>query len=322
VSAGIDATLEVPLRDQGVLRLPGLGLLRLGGEAAPTATVTVDKQGFTVESGPVWHRVERPAPGPAPTDAEGRWEPRPQWTLAASGDALPWTVALEDRDPERALDCWQAAEPGDARDTAGWGEALQAAWELVCRELPGYAEGLRQGLTAVTPLRPSPDGRAVSAAARDAFGVVGAALPPAPEQLALLLVHEFQHVKLGAVFDLHDLFDRQDPRRYRAPWRPDLRPFEGLFQGAYAHIAVVEFWRARHRSLSDEGRTEQAEHAWEQFTTWLGHTHEAILVMAGSGTLTPSGERFVAAMRATVEPWVREAGSRSAADAVARRSGG
>ena len=41
--------------------------------------------------------------------------------------------------------------------------------------------------------------------------------------LALLLMHEFQHVKLGAVLDLYDLFDPDDKRLYHAPWRKDPR---------------------------------------------------------------------------------------------------
>jgi uncharacterized protein len=152
----------------------------------------------------------------------------------------------------------------------------------------------------VVPLQPDPArGRGVSGAARDVFGAVGIARPGAGDTMALLLIHEFQHVKLGAIFDLDDLFDPHHTGLYHAPWRPDPRPFEGLFQGTYAHIAVVEFWRSRWRATGDA-------HAREEFGRWLDHTYEAIATMAGSGVLTARGERFVAGMRATVEPWLGE----------------
>ena len=50
------------------------------------------------------------------------------------------------------------------------------------------------------------------------------ALPADGETLALLLIHEFQHVKLGAVLDLLDLCDPADRRLFYAPWRDDPRP--------------------------------------------------------------------------------------------------
>ena len=74
------------------------------------------------------------------------------------------------------------------------------------------------------PLQPGPEGRDISAAARQAFGAVGVALPADPVTLALLLIHEFQHVKLGAVLDLYD-----SVRCQRRPALP--RPVAGGLRG-------------------------------------------------------------------------------------------
>ena len=47
-----------------------------------------------------------------------------------------------------------------------------------------------------------------------------------PSDLAVALVHEFQHSKLAALHRLVPLYDRTDPARYFAPWRPDPRPMD------------------------------------------------------------------------------------------------
>ena len=142
----------------------------------------------------------------------------------------------------------------------------------------------------------------ISAAARQAFGAVGAALPADADTLALLMIHEFQHVKLGAILDLFDLCDHSDGRLFYAPWRRDPRPLEALLQGTYAHIAVTDFWRTRRHYRSGP----QAEAAATRFAVWRLHTAEAIETLAVSGSLTPLGLRFVDGMRATVTPWLEE----------------
>jgi uncharacterized protein len=131
-----------------------------------------------------------------------------------------------------------------------------------------------------------------------------------------LLVHEFQHVKLGALIDQYTLYDKTDtkPRHY-APWRPDPRPFEGLFQGTYAHIAVTDFWRVRRTMLGGAA----GDAAETQFARWREHTAEAVEQLLASGSLTPLGERFVRAMGETVAPW-REEPVAAAALADARRA--
>ncbi|MGH3251035.1 MAG: aKG-HExxH-type peptide beta-hydroxylase, partial [Trebonia sp.] len=164
------------------------------------------------------------------------------------------------------------------------------------------------------PLANDVPGREISAAARQAFGAVAAALPASGADLALLLIHEFQHVKLGALTDLFDLCDRTDQRVFFAPWREDPRPLGALLQGTYAHIAVTDYWRLRRHT----GSGPDALTAAERFARWRMMTAEAIETLAGSGALTPLGARFVARMRATVEPWLAEPVPRAAAAAAVR----
>jgi uncharacterized protein len=281
VRAGRPARVTVPVHD-GVLRLPTLGTLAV--EDAAEAEVRVSGDGFTVTA--AGRDLALPSKGTGP---EG-------WHGSRRHELDGWAVTVEDTDPLR--DCH--GHPAQTRltedEAEAWRTNLLDAWDWIRRELPAYAPGIASGLRVITPLRPSPDGSDISSAARDAFGAVAIALPAGPELLALLLVHEFQHVKLGALLDLTDLYDPSCERLFYAPWRPDPRPLEGLLQGTYAHLAVIDFWRAQWRSTTGE-RSRAAE---THFARWRDQTAEAVETLAGSGALTPLGERFVAGMREAV----------------------
>ncbi|WP_434028085.1 FxsB family cyclophane-forming radical SAM/SPASM peptide maturase [Streptomyces graminofaciens] len=284
--AGRAESLVVPVRD-GVLRLPTHGALKLEGEDVDRVTVRIHSDGFTAETAET---------AGATYTVSWKGDKSASWQGSWWFGLDDWPVSLEDTDPWR--DCHgHPAHPRLAEDEAeAWHADLTQAWAWIRSELPQYAPGLRAGLRAVTPLMPSATGDDISSAARDAFGAVAIARPATPEALALLLVHEFQHVKLGAVLDLMDLYDPSCDRLFYAPWRPDPRPLEGLLQGTYAHLAVIDYWHARRRTSTGE----EARAAEIQFTRWRDQTAEAVETLAASGALTPAGERFVAGMRATV----------------------
>ncbi|MFI9270784.1 FxsB family cyclophane-forming radical SAM/SPASM peptide maturase [Kitasatospora sp. NPDC052896] len=287
--AGRQDELALPVR-AGAVQLPTLGRLFTGGSG--TAVLRGTAEGCTVRT-PDGERLRIGWD----QEADERWQP-------VRRVALPgWTVALEDTDPQRDSHQWPVEPRLSAEALAGWTGALREAWELTVRDLPGHAAGIAAGLGTLTPLRPGPAGRDVSAAARQAFGAVGIARPATAPILALLVAHEFQHVKLGAVLDFHDLYDPADQGRYHAPWRPDPRPLEGLLQGTYAHLAVTEFWGTRVAAY-DGLPGEPAEHARTQLATWRALTDRAIDTLAGSGALTPLGERFAGGMRTAVAPWL------------------
>jgi uncharacterized protein len=217
----------------------------------------------------------------------GCWQPVRR--LTAPGIS----VALEDTDPYRDCHQWQASPRLTDAEFSDWQYQFQLAWQEIQQRHGAYAAALTAGLGTLMPLAAAPAGREVSATARHAFGAVAAALPDDPVSLALLLIHEFQHVKLGAVLDLYDLYDTNDDRLFHAPWREDPRPLEGLLQGTYAHIAVVNFWRARRGATMGPA----ADAAEARFNRWHAHTVGAVDVLAASGSLTPLGSEFVAEMR-------------------------
>ena len=233
IRAGTDALLIVPVVNGGV-HLPALGGLRAGPppQAArgdpPLATIEISGGTVQVRTGDSRRTLPIPdllaGPNAAGDAAPPWWQPVRR--LTAPGIS----VLLEDTDPYR--DCHQfrpAARVPDA-DFASWQRRFADAWLEIRQQHPVYAPGLAAGLGTLMPLTAAPAGRQVSATARHAFGAIAAALPDDPVTFALLLIHEFQHVKLGAVLDLYDLYDSTDDRLYPAPWRQDPRPLEELLR--------------------------------------------------------------------------------------------
>lgn len=304
VRAGIEIDLPVVPR-QGAIHLPTLGTFRVDAGSSPIRIGT--------EPGVVVLRAGSDRYAAAVDGSEDTAQGR--WLAVGHVRSKDFALRLEDLDPER--DCYQRPVAGrlSAEDRVRWQDAFDTAWQLILSDHPAYADGLVAGLSTLTPLAPSANGHEISAAARHAPGAVAAALPASADHLALLLIHEFQHVKLGAVLDAYDLFDMGDENLYYAPWRDDPRPLEGLLQGTYAHIAVTDFWRVR-RKTADGAEAEAAE---RHFARWRTQTAEAVEVLAGSGSLTPLGLMVADAMRTTLAPWLAEAVDQRA-EAAARRS--
>jgi uncharacterized protein len=223
-------------------------------------------------------------------------------------------VRLEDTDPYRDCHQWPAATRLTAAEAAGWQAQFEEAWPLIEYDYPQYAPSIAAGLSVLMPLANDVPGREISAAARQAFGAVAAALPGDGADLALLIIHEFQHVKLGAVTDMYDLHDRTEQRLFFAPWRDDPRPIGALLQGSYAHLGVTDYWRRRRQMVTGDAALDAAE----RFARWRQLTADAIETLGSSGALTALGGRFVEGMRATMEPWLSERVPPSAAVAAQR----
>jgi uncharacterized protein len=288
IRSGTLAELEVPVTG-GYVHLPTLGRL-LVGDAAKATLASDGTDGFDV----------RAASGKWHVDSSAQSDP--EWQPVRELRAGAFTVRLEDTDPYRDCHQWPVTGRLTNAEAAAWQTRFEEAWQLIEQAYPQYAPGIAAGLTTVLPLANEVPGREISAAARQAFGAIAAALPTTGAGLALLIIHEFQHVKLGAVLDMFDLYDRADRQVFFAPWREDPRPVGALLQGTYAHIGVTDYWRARRHQVSGP----DAPVAAEQFARWRIMTEAAIETLANSSALTPLGTRFVTGMRATVDPWLDE----------------
>jgi uncharacterized protein len=282
--AGVEAEVGVPIRG-GCIFLPTLGTVRLAAGGDGHARLSLGYRGLTVRAGEAKRAVEL-------ASATQWWLPAHHVVVEPAGS--PLDVLLEDGDPYRDCHQWAVTSPLATADVEDWRQQTSTAWKLIEHEAPAYAAGLREGLRAIVPLDPDPAGMKRASTARDAFGAVAAA-PSDPSALAVMLVHEFQHSKLGAILDLYDLFDLDSTVTMPVGWRPDRRPIEGALQGTYAHLSVAEMWRVR----ADAGQPE-ARPSYVQYRDW---TVDAIAGLRDSGALTPLGERFVERMAAATKGW-------------------
>ncbi|MGH3067146.1 MAG: FxsB family cyclophane-forming radical SAM/SPASM peptide maturase [Streptosporangiaceae bacterium] len=311
--AGMGAAVTVPVMDAAV-HLPTLGRLVLGPEhgAWPaagereTARISVISNAVIIRVGESCWTLDRTAllDGVPSADAvsgnsrSGEWQPVRM--LRAGGCC----VALDDTDPYRDCVQWPIAPRLTDAEAAQWEREFQLAWQEIEHDHPTYAPGLAAGLTTLTPLTAAHDNREVSATARHAFGAVAVSAPSGPARLALLLIQEFQHVKLGAMLDLYDLYDPADDRLFHAPWGEGKRQLEGLLQGAYAQLAVTDVWRVRQQRAVGPA----AEAAGRRFQECRALTGEGIETLLGSGSLTSLGTRFVQEMRRSVSAFTGPAG--------------
>ncbi|MET7880444.1 FxsB family cyclophane-forming radical SAM/SPASM peptide maturase [Micromonospora profundi] len=280
IRAGVPAALDVPVRANAIA-LPTLGSLVSSGLGA-SAHVTVVPGGFRVRSGTTELTVLLD-----PVEPSAGWRPVRDVPVSAG------RLLVEDGDPYR--DCYDQPVAPRLADAAlrALSRTLGEAWRVAYRDVPAHAAALDGGLRAVVPLAPDPTNPSRSATARRAFGAVAVTPDLAPEAMAVLLVHEWQHAKLGAVLDLYDLVKPGQGTLIRVPWRTDLRPPEGVIQGVYAHLAVSQVWRSR--AATDQGD------AWAHAARYLAWTREGADALLASRALTAAGERFVGQMRHTLK---------------------
>ncbi|BAL87579.1 hypothetical protein AMIS_23590 [Actinoplanes missouriensis 431] len=282
VHASVPVETDVRI-EQGVVTLPTVGTLYWPEPVTAPARIAADpgKLRLTGPDGVVL-TVDLSQPG-----STAHWQPARH--IARDG----WSVRIEDGDPARDCHGWTPAARLDDQAVAQWRDSLTAAWRLIDVELPEYAPALRAGLKVIMPLEPDPAGRQRASTAMDAFGSLSA-VPVGPAELAVLLVHEFQHAKLGALLDLYDLHDPDSDARITVGWKTESRPVEAALQGVYAHAAVADVWRRR------VGHDPRAPELYAMYHRW---TVDAVAALRETGALTPLGAAFVDRMAATIRSW-------------------
>ncbi|GAA4458138.1 FxsB family cyclophane-forming radical SAM/SPASM peptide maturase [Phytohabitans houttuyneae] len=284
IAADVPAELPVPVHN-GVLHLPTIGTMVLDWGTTDTALVATRPGGFQVRGDGEAYSVGLGADEPA-----AGWQPTRQLDFA--GRAL----LLDDTDPFRHGLGWPPADRISSAEAGRLQSLLIEARESVASEVPQYAVSLDVTMQTITPLAADPSGRLRSGSKRDAYGAVGIGPVPDADALAVLLVHEVQHLKFGALVDVYDLVDHSRRAFVRVGWRSDPRPVEAALTGTYAHLAVAEIWRAR------ADRTAAAAGNYLRYRQWIT---SALAAVERSGALTESGRRFVIAMRQTIASWGR-----------------
>lgn len=289
--------------ERGELHLPGLGALACG----PDTDVSARFDGTVLRLTPAAGRevIVRPQP------EHGAWSTDPGWRAAHALPALipgGRPVPLDDLGPYRhdaALGIHAATldDAGRKRWHEAWSGPLAA---LLRHGHPHQAAETGRLLASLVPVAVPEEAGPLgycSGTRRDAFGCVYSSLPPGPLGVAEMLVHETQHAKLSALTDLVTLHHAPPDARYFAPWRPDPRPLDGLWQGVYSHLALALWWQGYVLNTPDgHGR----ERGWAEYARCREQVTAALGQLAGSTDLTPEGRRFtdgmIAAHRRLDEP--------------------
>lgn len=287
-----DFEVRVPV-DHGRVRLPMLGCLRLEGDRAVGPMEAVVRR--------TGGRVQVVSDGTSaviptdPSDDAGSW--RAVRRLAADADGRRLTVALDDADPYRLYHGLTPATDLDDGEVERWQGLFADAWQILVRYHASFAESIGRGLMSIVPL-PASRQAGVSATSADAFGAAAISLPERATELAVALVHEYQHSKLSALLDLVPLYE-DDGRLYYAPWRRDPRPIGGLLQGCYAHAGIAAFWRVQRRVATGA----EATAATFEYVRWRDAVRSTADLLLRSSALTAAGRRFVAGIHDDVESW-------------------
>lgn len=292
LTAGDGFELTLRVRADGTLMVPAFGLARPGLEAswclARALPGAVDLE-LDVNRRTVTVPIRQPKDGPG-------WLPIRRLTSSAGGCRIE--VMLDDLDPYRDNHQLGAADRLSATDVSEWQAGLDAAWALLVSRHRRRAMSLSAGITTLIPsstTRLANLGRAavVSATVNDACGAMALTRPPDRTAFATTLLHEFQHSKLGALIDLTPLHHTDSETVFYSPWRTDPRPLRGLLHGAYAYLALVDFWQD-HRLTAPETERQLAQF---EFARWRRAVRYALRTIGGSGLLTENGDRFVTGMR-------------------------
>jgi HEXXH motif-containing protein len=264
----------------GRVHLPTLGTATLDGAADGPVVIAVRDGEITMTG---------PSGTPVAVASKADWEP--VRLLSARHEDLECSVFLEDLNPYR--NGYHARPEGRLSDDefAQWQDLFTDAWRLIARYRPESATEIAAGLHAVVPLIDTGDGSSRSGTARESVGAMAATKPASAEELAITLVHEFEHSKLCALIDLMPLYRAGGKELHYAPWRRDKRPTSGLIQGVFAFIRVADMWD-RFRAIPGLTATATAQFAEVREQVRVGYES-----LARSGELTPAGEAFVAGLR-------------------------
>ncbi|MFD6322728.1 HEXXH motif domain-containing protein [Streptomyces sp. NPDC058442] len=306
IRAGVEFHTRVPVPDGGTLHLPSLGTVLLpladAGDARPrthVATVRWAGRGGGSVAVVSPRGVCVLLPEPLESAVPG-WRPLPQ--VRAEGPQHGLCLALDDTDPYAPFVAGREPALLNEQSRQRWQALTEQAWEALVRSQPDTADGLAYTMRSLVPLAPVTEGEPYSVSSPESFGGVMMQLPVNPTSLAVGLVHEFQHVKLGALLDLVTLTREADGGLHYAPWRLDPRPVSGLLQGVYAYLGIVAFWRRYHPAASGQ----EALRARFAYARWRRSTLAVLDDLLTCGELTELGVWFVTNMRELLADWCEE----------------
>ncbi|MFE6492174.1 aKG-HExxH-type peptide beta-hydroxylase [Streptomyces sp. NPDC057748] len=301
IRAGIPFTARLTARG-GLLSLPTLGALRTASEASAPVDIAFSSSGGELAMRE--HGQEPIAAHTRPDGTTGSADPRwlPVLALPAVQSGIG-PVPLDDVDPYRTDGSGlqrhglSAATHIDDHERKAWAESWAGVAPLLAIGGEHRLTETAVLLRCLVPLGPPPGSGPTGESAahcsgtrREAFGAVLSSKPATPAYFASTLVHELQHTKLAALAALVPLHHEGPEARHFAPWRSDPRPFDGLLQGAYSHIALADYWQ---RFALSARRVTHRDLAWAEHARCREQVAAVLPVLAGSAALTREGRVLV-----------------------------
>ncbi|EMD26397.1 HEXXH motif domain-containing protein [Amycolatopsis azurea] len=289
IRAELDFETAIPAW-HGNAMLPSLGMARFPGTDPFSSAVVrgADAQYSVSNAGTTVHLPDAPE-----SDAPGWWGIRRVRSQVGTHRFSLW---LDDIDPYRGLYEPIPPERLPGKELADWQRLIDEACRLIAAHLPGLARIMPVGLASLVP-KPQVLFRNPSASTGEAFGSAVIGLPADGASLAESLIHEFQHIVLGGLLHLVELYEPDPRERIYVAWRDDPRPLSGALQGVYAFFGVTAFWRALLRA----GRTPRR--SGFEFAFWRERTWATLRVLREDATLTAAGRRFLGNIAERLGPW-------------------
>lgn len=292
IAAELDFETEIPVWN-GNAMLPALGMARLPATAPfSLARVRGDSGRYTVSN----DRGSVRLPVDAGSDGPGWWGIR---RVRSQVGPHRFSLRLDDLDPYRGLYEPIPPERLPAKDVDDWQCLVEAACLLIATRLPDLATIMPVALHSLVP-KPQVLFRNPSASTGEAFGSAVVGLPTDGAALAATLIHEFQHIVLGGLLHLVELYGPDPRERVYVPWRDDPRPVSGALQGVYAFFGVAAFWRAMTRA--DPG----SRRAAFEFAFWRRQSWHTLRSLRADSALTPAGRRFLDGVAERLGQWQLE----------------
>ncbi|MEU7769613.1 HEXXH motif domain-containing protein [Nocardia sp. NPDC049190] len=299
IIVGRPGAVQVVVRS-GVVMLPLIGMARLG-DVAECGHCTLSWSADDVLTFE-YHDTTLVV---ASRDSETTPNWLPQRSLDADDSAH--RLYLDDLDPFRDFDVKLPdlfelpPDPLGVADALTWAEHFRGAWQVLRRDFARYHGPMRAGLHVIVPLTAKPEVTGQSWTSPTGYGAVYSTAPEDSCQLALTLIHEFQHAKFSLLADQAVLFEPDLTARFYAPWRIDPRPIYGLMHGIYAFFGVTDFWRVHRRSSCHGDLRAELE-----FECGRRQVATALEQVRSSGVLTPTGEKFLTTLSDSMASWQSE----------------
>ncbi|MCB9593675.1 MAG: hypothetical protein H6719_13160 [Sandaracinaceae bacterium] len=169
---------------------------------------------------------------------EGAFHPVERDLVLATVDVNP--LALVEAHPDKD---GNAVDLG-GHDARAWCDALREALGVIEAYAPVVREEIDLVIQQVVPVGYDEE-RHLSASYAEAVGTIYLTLHPNVMTMTEALIHEHQHNKLNALFDLDPILENDFDERYASPVRPDPRPLFGILLAVHAFLPVEALYRRR-----------------------------------------------------------------------------